>query len=199
MAMMTGVIVPPRVAPTQVVILPIIPKDEVRDEVLAACQQLAKDFRSQRVWNDPVRVEVDERDLGGGVKNWEWIKKGVPVRVEIGPRDLEKGSVAVTRRDGGHKDKSFIANDEAVSQMPEMLQSIQDNLLARALAFREEHTREIQSADEFHAFFTPQNIDKPEFTVDLRWDIGEALLKMKRPCRRRARLRFAAFPRILNC
>jgi len=114
------------------------------------------------VWGDPIRVEVDERDLGGGVKNWEWIKKGVPVRIEIGPRDLEKGSVAVTRRDGGHRDKAFIANDEAVSQMPETLQSIQNTLLERALAFRKEHTREIQSTDEFNEFFTPENAEKPE-------------------------------------
>ena len=157
-----GVIVPPRVAPAQVVILPIIPKEEMRESVLAACQQLAKDLRAQRVWDDPIRVEVDERDLGGGVKNWEWIKKGVPVRVEIGPRDLEKGSVAVTRRDGGHRDKAFLANEEAVSQMPETLLSIQETLLERALAFRDEHTREIHSADDFYAFFTPENKDQPE-------------------------------------
>jgi len=68
----------------------------------------------------------------------------------------------VTRRDGGHRDKVFLANDEAVSQMPETLQSIQNTLLERAQAFREEHTREIQSADEFKTFFAQENDDKPE-------------------------------------
>ena len=53
-------------------------------------------------------MEVDRRDLGGGVKNWEWIKKGVPIRVEIGPRDLEKNSVAVSRRDQPVKAKEFM-------------------------------------------------------------------------------------------
>ncbi|MFK5920978.1 MAG: proline--tRNA ligase [Verrucomicrobiota bacterium] len=157
-----GLILPPRVAPTQVVILPIIPKDNVRDEVLAACHQLAEKLQEQKAWGDPLRVEVDERDLGGGVKNWEWIKKGVPVRIEIGPRDLEKGSVAVTRRDGGHRDKAFIPSDEAVGQMEDTLLSIQENLLARALAFREEHTKEVHSAEEFHAFFTVENTGQPE-------------------------------------
>lgn len=157
-----GVIMPPRVAPTQVVIVPITPKEEVRDEVLAACRKLAGELGAQRAWDAPIRVEVDERDLGGGVKNWEWIKKGVPVRIEIGPRDLEKGSVAMTRRDGGHRDKAFIANDEAVAAMPATLQSIQDALLERARVFREEHTKEIVSADEFQAFFTPKNGEQPE-------------------------------------
>ena len=56
----------------------------------------------------PIEVEVDRRDLGGGVKNWEWIKKGVPLRVEIGPRDLESGNVAVSRRDQPVKAKEFL-------------------------------------------------------------------------------------------
>ena len=54
----------------------------------------------------PSKSYVDQRDLGGGVKNWEWIKKGAPLRVELGPRDLESGNVAVTRRDQGYKSKS---------------------------------------------------------------------------------------------
>jgi len=66
-------------------------------------------LRRQTAFGEPLRVEIDRRDAGGGVKNWEWIKKGVPLRVEIGPRDLEKGSVAVSRRDRGPKEKEFPA------------------------------------------------------------------------------------------
>ena len=58
------------------------------------------------------------RDLNGGVKSWEWIKKGVPIRVEIGPRDLEKGTVAVTRRDKGVKEKEFLPMEEFASRVP---------------------------------------------------------------------------------
>jgi prolyl-tRNA synthetase len=148
-----GIILPPRVAPSQVVILPVTPKPETRDAVLAACRDLAAQLRGQRYHGDPVRVEVDERDLGGGVKNWEWIKKGVPVRIEIGPRDLESGSVALTRRDQGPKDKAFIPMAGAVESIEATLQSIHDTLLERATAFREANTVEIGSMDDLKAFF----------------------------------------------
>lgn len=148
-----GVIMPPRVAPTQVVILPVTPKPETREAVLAACEKLAADLKAQSFHGDPVRVEIDDRDLGGGVKNWEWIKKGVPVRIEIGPRDLEKGSVALARRDKAPKDKAFIPADEVAASIAEMLQSIQDGLLQRANAFRKENTVEIESMDALRAYF----------------------------------------------
>ncbi len=95
-----GLVLPPRIAPTHIVIVPITPKPETRDAVLAAANDLAAQLRAISWHGAPLEVHVDQRDLGGGVKNWEWIKKGVPLRVELGPRDLESGSVAVSRRDG---------------------------------------------------------------------------------------------------
>src|SRR5256714_7722758 len=94
-----GLVLPPRIAPTQIIILPITPKEDTRARVLEACDALQLQLRGKQFGDSPLEVEVDRRDLGGGVKNWEWIKKGVPVRVEIGPRDLEKDSVEVSRRD----------------------------------------------------------------------------------------------------
>jgi prolyl-tRNA synthetase len=94
-----GVVLPPRIAPTHIVILPITPKEETRANVLETCDRLAAELREKFLDDVAIEVEVDRRDLGGGVKNWEWIKKGVPLRVEIGPRDLEKNSVTVSRRD----------------------------------------------------------------------------------------------------
>jgi len=157
-----GAVLPPRVAPTQVVILPITPKEDTKAAVLEAADTIAKRLRDLSFHGTPISVDVDDRDLGGGVKNWEWIKKGVPVRIEIGPRDLEKGSVAVCRRDRGPKEKDFLATDEAVNKVPDILQDIQDQLLANALAFRKEHTQKIDSLDEFRDYFTPKNADKPE-------------------------------------
>jgi len=107
-------------------------------------------------------VEIDRRDAGGGVKNWEWIKKGVPLRVEIGPRDIEKGSVAVSRRDRGPKEKEFPAQADFVAGAGALLESIQAGLLERATKFRDEHTRKIDAAEEFRAFFTPNNAAQPE-------------------------------------
>ena len=157
-----GVIMPPRIAPTHVVILPITPKEETRAAVLEACDRLAAELRAQPFHGAGVEVEVDRRDLNGGVKSWEWIKKGVPIRVEIGPRDLEKGTVAVARRDRSPKDKAFVPAAELAATAAETLQAIQDALYARALAHRDEHTRDIDTTEEFYAFFTPQNADKPE-------------------------------------
>ena len=67
--------------------------------------------------------------MHGGAKNWEWIKKGAPIRVEIGPRDVEKGSVAVARRDKPHKEKQFIEAQEFLEEVGNILQQIQSNLL----------------------------------------------------------------------
>ena len=85
-------------------------------------------------------MEVDKRDLHGGTKSWEWIKKGVPVRIEIGPRDMEKGTVALSRRDQGVKEKQFLPNAEAVGQIGAILESIQETLYQRALAYRDANT-----------------------------------------------------------
>ena len=157
-----GLVLPPRVAPTQVVILPVVPKEEMRARVMAACDALAKQIGEQLFHQSEVRVEVDKRDAAGGNKSWEWIKKGVPLRVEIGPRDLDAGTVFVGRRDKGPKEKQSHPNAEFAAKVPALLREIQDAIYARALAFRNEHTRTIDSRDEFYAFFTAQNADKPE-------------------------------------
>jgi prolyl-tRNA synthetase len=157
-----GVALPPRIAPTQIVILPIMAREETRTKVLEACDKLAARLREARYAGLPIEVAVDQRDLGGGVKNWEWIKKGVPLRIEIGPRDLEKKSVEVSRRDQAVKAKEPVSVEEFLARAPDILGSIQDSLYARAMKFREMNTRVIESKDEFYDFFTPKNPAKPE-------------------------------------
>ena len=157
-----GVILPPRIAPTQIVILPISPKEETRARVLEACDKLTRQLRDKQYVDLALEVEIDRRDLGGGVKNWEWIKKGVPVRVEIGPRDLEKNSVEVSRRDQPVKSKESMSMEEFVKRAPEILDSIQKNLYERAKKFRDDNTRAIDSKKDFYDFFTPKNSAKPE-------------------------------------
>jgi prolyl-tRNA synthetase len=154
-------IVPPKIAPAHVVIMPITPKPDTRDAVLAAAEALVEALRGQSFAGEPISVEIDSRDLPGGTKSWEWIKKGIPVRIELGPRDLEKGSVALSRRDQG-REKQFLPTAEAVAQLPAILQSIQDTLFQRALAYRDAHTKAIDTLEEFRAFFTPKNAEQPE-------------------------------------
>jgi prolyl-tRNA synthetase len=157
-----GMIVPPRISPSQVVILPITPKEETRAAVLEAAEKLRAEIADQRFADAPIRVEVDRRDLGGGVKNWEWIKKGVPIRIEIGPRDLASGTVAISRRDQGIKEKSFKPATELVSEISQVLADIQKNLFDRAKSLRDAHTIKIDSRKDFYDFFTPKNKEKPE-------------------------------------
>ncbi len=157
-----GIKLPPMVAPTQVVILPIIPKEKDRDSVMTAVHQLADQLNNVKYAGLPLRVEIDDRDMHGGAKNWEWIKKGAPIRVEIGPRDVEKGSVAVARRDKPHKEKQFIEAQEFLEEVGNVLQQIQSNLLAEATEFRDENMQKIDSMEEFIQFFTPSNKEKPE-------------------------------------
>ncbi len=149
-----GLVLPPRVAPAHVVILPITPKEETRASVLHVADALAARLEALSFHGAPVVVELDRRDLGGGVKSWEWIKKGIPLRIEIGPRDVEKGTVALMRRDRAHKEKDFLTADQVLQTVPVLLQEIQDGLYNRALAWRDKHTRTIDTKEEFYSFFT---------------------------------------------
>ena len=131
-------------------------------QVLDYCAELKKDLEAQNYLDGRVKVEFDDRDIRGGEKAWGWIKKGIPLRVEVGPRDMEKGAVFVGRRDRAPKDKQSYARDEFVSGIEALLEKIQSNLLAKAKAYRKEHTREIHTEAEFIEFFTPKNKNNPE-------------------------------------
>jgi prolyl-tRNA synthetase len=135
------------------VIIPVIQKPEVRDQVLAYCTQLKKDLEAQSFAGTPVRVHLDARDVQGSKKVWEWIKKGAPIRLEVGPKDIEKNAVFLGRRDKKPKDKQGVGRAEFIAGVAQMLQEIQDTLYDRAVAFRSEHTRVIDTKDEFYAYF----------------------------------------------
>jgi prolyl-tRNA synthetase len=173
-----GLVLPPRIAPAHVVIIPILAKEESRAAVLAACEKLASDLRAQNFAGDLLRVEIDSRDTGGGAKSWEWIKKGVPLRVEIGPRDLAAGTVFVARRDQAHKDKKSYAMAEFAALAPKLLAEIQQNIYDKALRFREAHTKVIESKDEFYAYFKSDD-DKTVTGFALAHWAGDAALEEK--------------------
>ena len=156
-----GLVVPPKVAPTHVVILPVTPKEETRDLVLNACEELLKDLTAQTYAGSSVRVKIDDRDLRGGEKYWSWVKKGVPLTVEIGPRDLEQDTVFVGRRDHGSK-REGMAREALIEGIPSLLEEIQANLYRNALAFRESNTATLETVEELYSYFTAKNKSKPE-------------------------------------
>ena len=157
-----GAILPPRIAASQVIIIPFIPKEEHRASVLEKAEEIATLLRTTMYAGEAVRVEIDTRDIGGSTKGWDWIKRGAPLRLEIGPRDLVAGTVALARRDRGPKEKESLAIEALACRIPEILTEMQQALFDRALAFRKEHTHEINTKEEFYNFFTPKNSDKPE-------------------------------------
>ena len=152
-----GLILPPRVATQQIVILPITPKDDTRQAVLEACQALAETLRHQLYQGDPLRVHVDSRDLNGGVKKWEWIKKGVPIRIEIGPRDIETRKVCVQRRDQPISEKEFSDKEAFLQRAGEILSEIHLSLLTRATEFRDANITPCDHLDAFHAHWAGDN------------------------------------------
>lgn len=139
-----GLVLPPRLAPIQVVIVPIYKTDEERARVLEAARQLEAQL------GEHFRVKLDDRDnVTPGYKFNDWELRGVPVRVEIGPRDLEQGVVVLARRDiPGREGRATVAHEAVVERIRQLLDEIHANMYARAKAFFEEHTHEVSTYDE---------------------------------------------------
>jgi prolyl-tRNA synthetase len=139
-----GLVLPPRLAPIQVVIVPIWRKDKERAEVLEAARAI------QRRLRDLVRVELDEREgLSPGWKFNDWEMRGVPVRVEIGPRDIKNQNVMLARRDmPGREGKTLIPMTEIESRVPKLLETVQDAIYQKALDFRESRVQDVETYDE---------------------------------------------------
>jgi prolyl-tRNA synthetase len=155
-----GLVLPPRLAPQHVVILPIYRDADQRTAVLEYCRTLQQQLQAVTYDQGPLRVALDDRDLRGGEKNWFHIKRGVPLRLEIGPKEIERQTVFVGRRDTG--EKTSVPRAELVATAAGRLDEIQQALFQRAAAMRTEHTRRIDSREEFRAFFTPENAEQPE-------------------------------------
>jgi prolyl-tRNA synthetase len=148
-----GLVLPPKLAPIHVVILPIYRNPEERVQVLEYVNSLAAEIRGQRFADEKVIVKIDDRDLRGGEKAWQYIKQGVPVRVEVGPRDIAKNEVFVGRRDLGVKEKKSFARSEFVASISSILGEIQQTIFNRALTRRTENMKKINSLREFEDFF----------------------------------------------
>jgi prolyl-tRNA synthetase len=157
-----GLVCPPKVAPAHAVILPVTHKEDTKAKVLEYCDRLAAELRSVQYDGRPLTVEIDAREGRGGDKVWEWIKRGVPLRLEVGPRDIASDSVFVGRRDRGPKERESQPRTQFVATVTQQLDDIQSGLLSRARAFREANTTRIDTKDDLYAYFTPKNADKPE-------------------------------------
>ena len=157
-----GLVLPPRLAPAHVVVLPVLHKEEGRSAVMEYCQKLARELGGVVYDGRPVAVELDARELRGAEKFWSWVRRGVPVRLEVGPREVQADSLCVTRRDRRPNERVTQGRGEFLAALPGLLAEIQTGLLERARTFRQENTRRIDGKEQFQEFFTPKNPDKPE-------------------------------------
>lgn len=155
-----GLVLPPKLAPAHVVIMPIYRSDEERAAVLPYCATLEQELAAQSYAGELVRVRIDNRDIRGGEKKWQWVKRGVPVRVEIGPRDVAGGKVSFGRRDLAGKLESSRA--DFLAGIVKTLDDIQQALLQRAAKLRAEATVRIDNLKELEAYFTPKDEEQPE-------------------------------------
>jgi len=138
-----GIVLPPRVAPVQVVLVPIFRKPDERAAVVAEGARIIEELKARGI-----RAKLDDRDqLKPGPKFFEWEQKGVPVRLELGPRDLAAKTVVLARRDDGSKSPTPFAG--LADHVTGLLDTIQKGLLERARAFREKHTHRADSIEEF--------------------------------------------------
>jgi prolyl-tRNA synthetase len=154
-----GLVLPPKLAPTQVVIIPIYKKDDQLAAISEKANQIKDELEAKGI-----SCKYDDRDTyKPGWKFNEYEFKGVPVRLAIGPRDLENGTVEVARRDT--LEKSVYQLTDIVAKVENLLESIQENLFQKALAFRENSTRQVDSWDEFLDV-----IDNKAGFISAHWD-----------------------------
>src|SRR6059058_2951265 len=139
----SGLVLPPNVAPYQVVIVPI-GRDNWRETVLPKAQQIQRELMAAGI-----RVTLDDREERPGWKFAEWELRGVPLRLEIGPKDIEKSAVMVARRDT--REKVDVSMSGLADHIRRLLDEVQRGLFERAVKFRDEHTQRVSTYEEFKA------------------------------------------------
>lgn len=138
-----GLIIPPKLAPISVVTIPIWTSEKEQEQAVSRARAIAKEL--ERKLN--IKVKLDDRDMRPGPKFYEWEKKGIPLRLEIGPKDVKDNSVVVVRRDDNKKNKVDI--DDIANFTKTTLDDIQESLFNKALKFQEKNTKKIDSWDKF--------------------------------------------------
>ncbi len=152
-----GLRVPPRIAPQQVVILPIVRNDQDEAAIMTYCQTIQQSLQNSLYHDRSLAVEIDNRPLRGGEKAWSWIKKGIPIRIEVGQRELDNQAVSLARRDESPKTKHTLQVDSLEIQIPALLDEIQNHYYQQALDFRTQNTTFIEDEQSLIDHFKTQS------------------------------------------
>ena len=176
-----GLRCPPQIAPHQVVIVPMLRDNDEDEAILDYCRSLAAEMRGLSAFREPVRVLLDTKAIKASNKRWAWVKKGAPIIVEVGPRDVAGGNVAMLRRDRLYKDdgklnSAFVARSEFVTAAAALLEEIQTGLFTEAKARLDDNIR--RDVTDLASHF--KGDDKFVGWVEVQWSrpTGAALNKI---------------------
>jgi prolyl-tRNA synthetase len=160
-----GLVLPPRIAPQQIVIMPIIRDEADSTNILSYCEHLADELRQLTYHQSPIRVKIDANTAKGGKRSWGWVKKGVPIRIEIGAKELANHSVCVGMRHKPYADKDIMVSDVLIEKIHDMLDDIQNHCYQRALSFQTDNTKTIDNKEDFYQYFADSNKDGNGFAL----------------------------------
>ena len=155
-----GLVVPPMIAPYQVVFVPVIKKKEDEEEVMSYINNIVKDIKNKTAFGEKIRVKIDKRNKQSVDKFWEWTRKGAPIVVEVGLRDVQNQGLMVKERVklGTPQGKEIIKTDDFLNGVANRLENIQKHMFEKAKKRMEENVRtDIKTVEEFKAYFSNAN------------------------------------------
>ena len=145
-----GLVLPPKIAPIPIVVIPIWDKTQTKSDILGKAKEVVSQIKAETKQN----VYLDDRDKRPGQKFYDWERKGIPLRIEIGPRDVLHHRVVAVRRDTG--EKVAIALSNLKTGIEELLEDIQSNLYQRARQYQEKNTFQVNSYEKLKKMFLDQ-------------------------------------------
>ena len=160
-----GLVVPPRIAPYPVVILPVLKDDGKSDEIIAYCNKIKDELKKKGI-----RARVDDRELRTPDKMWDSIKKGVPLRIEVGGREAEDEAVTSVRRDLGRESKKTMPVSEFIETAQATLDSIHDGIYERSVKFHKDHTFNGNNLSDVKDFFAAEKVGLVKVPVEVLKD-----------------------------
>ena len=153
-----GLVLPPMVAPKQIVFIPVYKNEQDHELVLKYCNLLSNKLNLMSYKKDNIRSFIDDRDIRGGERFWSNVKKGVPIRIEVGMQELNNNIVTVSTRVKAAKDRTSMSVTDFIDNVDSLLEEIHSQLYERALKLREKHTSELSSIEEFQKYFSGKKI-----------------------------------------
>lgn len=148
-----GLVLPPRVAPIHVCIIPIYKNDDEQSKILQYCENIKNQLQDKVYDKLPISTYIDNRDLTGSQRYWTAVKKGYPIVLQIGAKEFNTDNVMIYTRDKDPKDKLLMQKSEFINTCINILENIQNNLFTRAVDFKNQHIKEISSYQDFCEFF----------------------------------------------